>query len=79
MMHFATPVAAFDCNYNRYTTEDRAAYFMTATDLALIVAGFRPAEYALQGRTMRDVARRRYTWDIVGRQYFEAMGIIPQS
>lgn len=78
MMHFATPVAAFDCNYNRYTTEDRAVYFTTAADLALIVNEFRPEKYVLQSQTMRDIARRRYTWDIVGQQYFDTMGIMPR-
>lgn len=75
MMHFGTPVAAFDCSYNRYTTQDAAAYFHSAEQLAEIVDRFDPAAYAEQGSVMRDIARQRYTWDTVGQQYFTVMGI----
>lgn len=75
MMHFATPVVAFDCNYNRYTTENVAVYFHTADTLAQIVRDFEPSTYARQGIMMREIAERRYTWSIVGCRYFAAMGI----
>jgi glycosyltransferase involved in cell wall biosynthesis len=76
MMHFATPVAAFDCSYNRYTTQDAASYFASAEQLAAIVADFDPADQAAQGVRMREIARRHYTWDTVGEQYFTAAGVI---
>lgn len=75
MMHFGAPVAAFDCSYNRYTTEDAAAYFGTAAELAQIVESFDEADAARQGTRMLEIARRRYTWTIVGRRYFQIMGI----
>lgn len=76
MMHFAIPVAAFDCNYNRYTTENSATYFKNAVDLAGIVAKFVPQENISQGETMRAIAQKYYTWKIVGHKYFKAMGVI---
>lgn len=75
MMHFATPVAAFDCSYNRYTTEDAAAYFPDADALVDILHNLSAPDLVAQGAQMREIARRRYTWDVVGRQYFEAAGI----
>lgn len=75
MMHFGTPVVAFDCSYNRHTTEDAAAYFSSAEELASLVTRFDPAEAASHGVKMREIACRRYTWDIVGRQYFAAMSV----
>lgn len=75
MMHFATPVAAFDCSYNRHTTEEAALYFADADGLAATLATLPAAELVTQGERMREIAQRRYTWDIVGRQYFAAMGI----
>lgn len=75
MMHFGTPVVAFDCTYNRYTTEGAAAYFKDAAALVNILAGLEPQALATQGQAMREIARRRYTWDIVASQYFELLGI----
>jgi glycosyltransferase involved in cell wall biosynthesis len=75
MMHFGTPVVAFDCSYNRYTTQDVATYFGTVNQLATIIEGFNQVDYAQQGVRMREIARRRYTWDMVGQQYYTAMGV----
>jgi glycosyltransferase involved in cell wall biosynthesis len=75
MMHFGTPVAAFDCTYNRYTTQDFATYFATADELATILQGFDSVDYTQQGARMRKIARQCYTWDTVGRQYYTAMGV----
>jgi glycosyltransferase involved in cell wall biosynthesis len=76
MMHFGTPVAAFDCSYNRYTTEDAAVYFRSADELATLVAGYGEAIDWEHGLRLREIARRRYTWEIVGGQYFAAMDVI---
>lgn len=74
MMHFATPIVAFDCSYNRYTTENVAVYFADTDALVHIIKTISLRDLSAQGVQMRDIARRRYTWDIVGRQYFKAMG-----
>lgn len=75
MMHFGMPVVAYDCTYNRYTTEDAAAYFSTADQLATMIPGLDPRQLINQAATMREIAERRYTWDVVGRQYFDVMGV----
>lgn len=72
MMHFGRPVLAFDCAYNRFTTEDRACYFSSAKELARLVCG--DSEIG-GGAAMREIAERRYCWRRIGAQYFELLGL----
>lgn len=67
-MHFAKPIAAFDCSFNRYTTEDRALFFSSSDDLLAVAS-----EQGDSGAALKEVADRRYTWDVVAAQYFELM------
>jgi len=70
MMSLAKPVLAYDCVYNRYTTEERARYFRDLDDLVVKLSDpVVPAD----GMTMRAIAERRYTWDAVGKAYFALM------
>jgi glycosyltransferase involved in cell wall biosynthesis len=72
MMHFGMPILAFDCVYNRSTTEDAATYFAGARDLARLVTQASDARRDKeQGEAMRAIALRRYTWERVGARYFE--------
>lgn len=68
IMHFGKCVVAFDCDYNRATTEGKARYFSTEEDLMRATCGSE-AECAAIGGAMLEIARRRYTWDIVREQY----------
>lgn len=72
MMHFGVPILAFDCTYNRFTTENRARFFSSAEALAQLAA--EPAGQD-DGAQMREIARRRYSWNQIGKQYFELMGL----
>ncbi len=67
MMHFGLPVLAFDCNFNRYTTEDHAAYFSSAEDIRAQLAA---EKVQINGSAMLEIAQRRYRWDEIGRRYF---------
>lgn len=66
MMHFGAPVIAFDCVYNRNTTENQAIYFDTAVTLTRIVSDRLPREL---GNSLHDIAVRRYSWSQIGREY----------
>lgn len=72
MMHFGVPIYAFDCVYNRHTTENQARYFSTAHDLARLAD--RPSEPDL-GARLREIAARRYSWSRIGRDYFTLLGL----
>lgn len=71
MMHFGVPVLAHGCSFNRNSTEDRALYFQTSEELMRIVQSLKPEAASEIGASMREIARRRYTWDHVGRAYFD--------
>ncbi|EEW24563.1 DUF1972 domain-containing protein [Rhodobacter ferrooxidans] len=70
MMHFAIPVLAHGCNFNRFTTEDAAQYFLTANELATAVRALDAETAAVIGQRMSRIARARYTWEKVGEAYF---------
>ena len=70
MMHFDVPVLAFDCTYNRYTTEDEASYFADADALAVLAA--EDACWA-RGAVLGAIARRRYTWSRIGACYYDLL------
>ena len=68
-MYLGLPVITFDVSYNRSTTENKAAYFTTAADLIYIIQNTRIAELKEQSLLMKDVADRRYTWEIIAEKY----------
>lgn len=70
MMHFGLPVVAFDCVYNKHTTEDQADYFRSSLDLGSIITGEMRAD---SGSRMKEIADRKYRWSIVAGQYFEVL------
>lgn len=67
-MHFEKPIYAFDCSFNRFTTEDKAFYFRDSQDLisALNDTTLQTKE---NSTAMREIAERRYTWQIITKQY----------
>jgi glycosyltransferase involved in cell wall biosynthesis len=67
MMHFNKSIFAFDCNYNRASTEGKAEYFGNPEELVQLIN--RSIDIN-NGSNMQEVAERRYTWKIVKEQYF---------
>lgn len=70
MMHFAKPIICFDCHYNRSSTENKARYFSDATVLVNTINQHKALN---NGQTMLEIAERRYTWNIVRKQYFDVI------
>lgn len=66
-MFFAKPLVAFDCVYNRESTENKAAYFKNEQELIELLNGS-ASDYD-NGNNMLEIARRRYTWETIARQY----------
>ena len=68
-MHFSKPIYAYDCNFNRYSTEDKCFYFKTSESLiSLLEKDLCLSENAFD---MKEIALRRYTWGIIAKQYEE--------
>lgn len=72
-MHFGKAVLAFDCDYNRSTTEDKALFFGNSEELQQLIVSLDKAVAEKVGRDMLEVANRRYTWRIVAEQYFSLL------
>lgn len=70
MMHFGVPILAYDCVFNRCTTDGKARFFRNAADLRGAVGTLDQPQAAQMGAALRDLARTHYTWDAVGRAYF---------
>lgn len=71
MMHFSLPILAYDCVFNRETTENSAEYFTSASSLSCKATSLINFPNALAGVNMKEIALRRYTWNIIGGQYFD--------
>jgi glycosyltransferase involved in cell wall biosynthesis len=73
-MHFGKPILAFDCDFNRCTTEDQALYFQKPEQLIDKLALASDYEtWGKIGEDMREIARHRYSWNIVGEAYYSLM------
>ncbi|MBK6006675.1 DUF1972 domain-containing protein [Ramlibacter ginsenosidimutans] len=75
MMHFRVPVLAFDCSFNRCTTDVRAIYFTDAASLRAAVAALSPERAEKVAAEMQRIAQERYTWDAIGHAYFKLLGL----
>lgn len=67
-MFFGKPILAFDCLYNRETTENKANYFADSKELENLIN----QEYLYfvdNAYAMREIAQKRYTWAKVAKQY----------
>ena len=73
MMHFGVPVLAFDCRFNRMTTENRALYFKTAEDIRCTLEDSDNCIVVKSAEEMKRIANSRYTWEIIGEQYFKLL------
>ncbi|EGQ8204170.1 glycosyltransferase family 1 protein [Vibrio cholerae] len=69
-MHFAKPIYAFDCDFNRYSTEESAIYFSGVNDLIvkLDLLSSTTDETGI-GVKMKSIAERRYTWRVIVEEY----------
>ncbi|MFK8039668.1 MAG: DUF1972 domain-containing protein [Crocinitomicaceae bacterium] len=68
-MFLSLPVIAFDCTYNRATTEDNALYFKNTNDLVKLI-DLTPIERLIEMKsTMNSIAKRRYTWQVIAGKY----------
>ncbi|MEJ6390564.1 DUF1972 domain-containing protein [Gymnodinialimonas ulvae] len=76
MMHVGKPVFAFDCIFNRQTTQGAARYFSDADDLARL---WRQEAEPDMGRALRDLARTHYRWDDIGARYFDLFERVSQA
>jgi len=68
-MYLGLPIIAFDVNFNRETTENRALYFCHAEDLRQLTHSVGEAQFRTTGGIMKEIALRRYTWKRISERY----------
>lgn len=73
MMYLQKPVMAFDCIYNRFSTENCAHYFGNSQELIERVRKLDDVILARNGEAMGKIARRRYRWETIGKDYFRLL------
>jgi hypothetical protein len=68
-MHFQKPIFAFDCKFNRYSTEDQAVYFSSSHKLNDMLTEVTTDELSVIATNMKQIAESRYTWKIINQMY----------
>ena len=68
-MFFNKPIIAFDCIYNRESTENKANYFSSSDDLISQIRTIDDVCKKSNADFMTQIAYDRYTWDKIAKQY----------
>ena len=70
-MNLRLPIFAFDCVYNRATTEENALYWKTSDDISALLKNKVLQGNGLDkiGAKMKEIAERRYLWKRIAWQY----------
>lgn len=66
-MFFKNPILAFDCIYNRESTENKGLYFKNINDIIKVINSFQ--DYSHIGNDLYEIAKEKYTWDIIYKKY----------
>lgn len=76
-MNLSLPILAFNCVYNRATTEEKCLYWKTSDDLQNLMKRLCHSETDSESlrekiaREMGEAGKRLYSWDKIARQYNE--------
>ena len=68
-MYLGLPIMAYGVSYNRTTTEGKAYYFDSQAELEALLATTSPEEWPAVGQRMREIADRRYRWEVIAIKY----------
>ena len=73
MMHFGVPVFAWDCDFNRFSTDESAYYFSSSDGLVALIADYIAQGDKGVGQKMEDIARKKYNWSTIAMSYFRLL------
>lgn len=68
-MHFTIPIIAFDCTFNRFTTDGRALYFSTSAELQQLAQGLHNGEIEAKRDKLKEIAEEKYCWKNIAAMY----------
>ena len=69
-MNLSLPILAFDCVYNRATTEEKCLYWKTSDDLQNLMKN-ENGKFEKIALEMGEAGKRLYSWEKIARQYNE--------
>ncbi|KHT61579.1 glycosyl transferase [Photobacterium gaetbulicola] len=69
MMHFQVPILAYDCSFNRYSTDNMANYFSSSDDLIDIINSLDFDKLNANALSMFKIANEKYTWLNISEKY----------
>lgn len=75
-MSIGCPVIAFDCEFNRYTTENEAEYFLTSSDISNLLCRLPSERRSFMITKMKEIANQKYTWELIAKKYFDLIDSI---
>ena len=67
-MNFGLPILAFDCVYNRATTQDECLYWSTEEDIIDLVNNSESKFDAIANK-MKELGAKEYAWEKIAKQY----------
>lgn len=67
-MQFGMPIYAFDCNFNRYSTKNKALYFHSADSLCELINIYDDSVIE-SGLRMKTIAMENYQWKVIVDRY----------
>lgn len=68
-MHFGKPIFAFDCDFNRFTTCNKAFFFSTPDELIDLLNDTTISDKDVSAQAMKQIAISNYTWAHIREQY----------
>jgi glycosyltransferase involved in cell wall biosynthesis len=68
-MFLGLPIFAFDCIYNRFTTEDQCVYWSNADELHSCIINQGNSNLNSIGKKMKLIAERKYCWNAIVSKY----------
>lgn len=69
MMHFGIPIFAYDCSFNRYSTNSQACYFDSAERLNHMIENSELSILKENALSMKKIAKEKYMWKIITKDY----------
>ena len=76
-MFLGLPVLAFDCVYNRHTTENQCVYWSCADELRMNILNASECDLQKIAVSMKSIAERKYKWEKIVEKYHSLFEIYP--
>lgn len=74
-MNLGLPIISFKVDANIETTENKAKFFTTSDDLIKVVNNLSDSEIIDLGNKMKEIAKRRYSWEIISNKYSKLINL----